>query len=247
MLRPPEHLSRSPYFVNGWLDTAVIGGLSIIVFLGLRLFSTGEVTPAAVEAAAVLSVFVNYPHFSATVYRLYQSPENIRQFPVTSLGLPLLLVGAVALSLWQPQWVAPYFVTLFFIWSPYHYSGQTIGVTMLYARRSGFEIGRWQRLALSAFVFSTFLANFAHARNTEPMARYGVMMPVIHFPAWFETVMIGVMCVGAIVFLGFVLAWVVLAPAHAAADRPASRLRAIHLVSAGKTVGDVLGVRPAVS
>ena len=104
-----------------------------------------------------MALFVNYPHFSATVYRLYQSPDNIRQFPVTALGVPLLLVGAVAASLWQPELAAPYLVTLFLIWSPFHYSGQTIGITMLYARRCGFGIGRWERLALSAFVYSTFI------------------------------------------------------------------------------------------
>jgi hypothetical protein len=207
MLRPPEYPSRSPYFVSGWLDFTVIGGLSIIVFLALRLISDGEARPEVLQVVAVTSIFVNYPHFSATVYRLYQSPDNIRQFPVTALGVPLLLIGAVAASLWQPEWVAPYFVTLFLIWSPYHYSGQTIGITMLYARRSGFEVSRWQRIALSAFVYSTFIVSFVSSRNEQPLVRYGVSIPVIHFPPWFGTVVIAVMCAGAAVFLWFVLAW----------------------------------------
>lgn len=206
MLRPPEHPSRSLYFVNSWLDAALIGGLSIAVFAALRLFTDGQAAPAAVRAASVLSVFVNYPHFSATLYRLYQSPANLKQFPVTSLGLPVLLSGAVAASLWQPQWVAPYFVTLFLIWSPYHYSGQTIGITMLYARRAGFEVGRWQRFALTTFVFSTFIANFAYPRSGDPIMRYGVMIPVIHFPAWFGDLMIGVMCVAGAALLYFAFA-----------------------------------------
>lgn len=207
MLQPPDHPSRCLYFVNGWLDAVLIGGLSIAVFVGLRLFTDGQATPAAVRAASILSVFVNYPHFSATVYRLYQSPANIRQFPVTSLGLPIVLVGAVAASLWQPQWVAPYFVTLFLIWSPYHYSGQTIGITMLYARRSGFEVGRWQRLALTSFVFSTFIANFAFPRSGDPIMRYGVMIPVIHFPAWFGSLMVAAMCVAGAAFIYSILTW----------------------------------------
>jgi len=204
MLRPPEHPARSLYFINGWIDALVIGGLSIIVFVVLRLFNDGAVTAKATQAAAILSVFVNYPHFSATAYRLYQSPENIRQFPVTSIGLPLLLLGAIAASLWQPEWVAPYFITLFLIWSPYHYSGQTIGITMLYARRSGFEVGRWQRFALSAFVFSTLIVNFARPHDGEPIMRYGVMIPHIHFPAWFGNGATAVMCASAAVFLYFV-------------------------------------------
>jgi hypothetical protein len=207
MLRSPEHPSRSLYFVNGWADAAFVGGLSIVTFVGLRLFSRGEATHEAVLAASTLAVFVNYPHFSATLYRLYQSPDNVRQFPITSIGLPILLVGAIAASLWQPDLVAPYFITLFLIWSPYHYSGQTIGITMLYARRSGFEMAGWQRLALSTFVFSTFIANFSYPRSGDPIMRYGVLIPVMHFPAWFGGLMIVVMIVSGTALLYFAFAW----------------------------------------
>jgi hypothetical protein len=198
---------KSPYFVNGWLDTAVIGGLSIIVFVMLRLFSDGETTAVATKGAAILALFVNYPHFSATVYRLYQSPDNMRQFPVTAFGVPLLIIGAVAASLWQPEWVAPYLMTLYLIWSPFHYSGQNIGITMLYARRGGFEIGRVQKFALSAFVYSTFIVSFAYPHGTEPVLLYGVSIQNFHFPAWFGTVMICVMCMGAAIFLYLTLVW----------------------------------------
>ncbi|HTV35534.1 MAG TPA: hypothetical protein VMF12_03810 [Xanthobacteraceae bacterium] len=207
MLRSPEHPSRSLYFVNGWVDGALIGGLSIIVFIALRLFARGEVTREAVLAASVLSVFFNYPHFSATLYRLYQSPDNVRQFPVTSIGLPILLIGAIAASLWQPDLVAPYLITLLLFWSPYHYSGQTIGITMLYARRSGFEVGRWQRLALSTFVFSTFIANFSYPRSGDPIMRYGVLIPVMHFPAWFAELTFAIMIVSGAALLGFAFTW----------------------------------------
>jgi len=207
MLQPPGHHRRSPYFVSGWLDFAVIGGLSIVVFLLLRLISNGGTRPEVVQAVAVTSIFVNYPHFSATVYRLYQNLDNVRQFPVTAIGVPLLMIAGVAASLWQPEWVAPYFVTLFLIWSPYHYSGQTIGITMLYARRSGFVVGPRQRIALSTFVYSTFILSFVSSRNDQPIIRYGVSIPVIHFPAWFGAILIATMCVGATVFLWFVFIW----------------------------------------
>jgi hypothetical protein len=207
MSEPLASERPSTYFVNGWLDAAVIGGLSIIVFLALRLFAGGVTAEKAIEYAAILAIFVNYPHFSATIYRLYQSPDNLRQFPVTAFGVPLLILAAVAASIWQPESVAPYFVTLLLVWSPFHYSGQTIGITMLYARRGGVEVGRYQRLALSAFVYSTFIVSFAYPLSTEPAIRYGISIPVIHFPAWFGMMMIAVMGIGAIVFLYFVLSW----------------------------------------
>ena len=147
--------TRSLYFVNWWIDAAAIGGLSIVAFVVARLFADGGTRTAELaQAGAILSVFINYPHFSATIYRLYENPDSARQFPVTAYALPFVLLGAVAASLWQPALIAPYFVLLFLIWSPYHYSGQTLGITMIYARRAGFQIERWQRLALSTFIFS---------------------------------------------------------------------------------------------
>jgi hypothetical protein len=204
---PPERPTESLYFVNGWLDAAALGGLSIVIFVVLWLFFDGSVrTNGVIQTAAVLSVFVNYPHFSATLYRLYQSPDNIRQFPVTAFGVPVLIIAAIAASFWQPEAVAPYFLMLFLFWSPFHYSGQTIGITMLYARRSSFDVGRLERLALSTFVYATFFVSFAHAHITS-MVRYGITIPLIEIPHWFDWLSIGVLCGAAAAFLYFVFRW----------------------------------------
>jgi len=198
---------RSPYFVNWWVDASLIGGLSIITWLGLRAFYTGAATKPLVTTALVLSLFVNFPHFSATVYRLYQSSEHTRQFPVTAWGLPFIMFGAVFACFWQPEAVAPYFLLLFFFWSPYHYSGQTVGITMVYARRCGFPIGRRERLALSAFVFSAFVYGATHMQENGLTDFYGMSVPILAFPAWMAPAAQAVMCAGALAFAGFAAAW----------------------------------------
>jgi hypothetical protein len=97
-------MSASPlHFVNWWTDALIIGGLSIITWAALLAFYHSADTQPIFWFAVVLSLLVNYPHFSATVYRLYQNPDNIRQFPVTAWGLPLILFGAVVASFWQPN------------------------------------------------------------------------------------------------------------------------------------------------
>jgi hypothetical protein len=208
MRRAMNQSPRSLYFVNWWIDAAAIGGLSIVAFVIARLFADGGTrTMELAQAGAILAVFVNYPHFSATIYRLYENPDSARQFPVTAYVLPFLLLGAVAASLWQPALIAPYFVLLFLIWSPYHYSGQTLGITMIYARRAGFQVARWQRLALSTFIFSTFVVALAHRQSGEPTTSHGVVLPSIPFPDWFAPVGMAVMWAGAAVFLCFVIDW----------------------------------------
>src|SRR5690348_149224 len=95
------------YFVNRWVDGALIGGLSLLAWLGFQLFyANGDPEPVS-RVALALSFVVNFPHFSATVYRLYQKPDNIRQFPVTACGLPVVIVAGIAASVWQPQLIAP--------------------------------------------------------------------------------------------------------------------------------------------
>jgi hypothetical protein len=210
-----DRLSRmttsSLYFVNWWTDTLVIGGLSIVTWVALLAFHHSADTQPIFWFALVLSLVVNYPHFSATVYRLYQSPDNIRQFPVTAWGLPLILFGAVGASFWQPDVIAPYFLMLFLLWSPYHYSGQTIGLTMVYARRAGFSIGRRERMALSAFVFSAFVCGVIRFQQTGSSGGftnfYGMSVPAFPLPDWMDAATQAVMWTGALVFAGFAFIW----------------------------------------
>ena len=203
--------TSSLYFVNWWTDTLIIGGLSIVAWIALLAFYNSPDTQPIFWSALVLSLVVNYPHFSATVYRLYQSSDNIRQFPVTAWGLPPILFGAVGASFWQPNVIAPYFVMLFLLWSPYHYSGQTIGLTMVYARRAGFSIGRRERVALSAFVFSAFVCGVIRFQQNGSSGGfsdfYGMSVPAFPLPPWMDAAVQAVMWTGALVFAGLTLIW----------------------------------------
>lgn len=200
--------SRPLYFVNWWVDSALIGGLSIATWLVMSAFYNNIDSKPALAVSLIISFLFNCPHFSATVYRLYQSPEHIRQFPVTAWGLPLIMLGAVLACFWLPQTVAPYFLMLYVLWSPYHYSGQTVGLTMVYARRSGFPVGRRERLALSAFVFSAFVyGGVIHVNGSGFTDVFGMPVPLPLFPGWIDAAVQAVMGTSALIFAGFAVAW----------------------------------------
>jgi hypothetical protein len=194
------------YFVNWWVDAALVGGLSIAAWLVIGAFAGADSKPILV-LSLILALLVNCPHFSATLYRLYQSPEHIRQFPVTACGLPFVMLGAVFACFWLPQTVAPYFLMLYVLWSPYHYSGQTVGLTMIYARRSGFRIGRRERLALSAFVFSAFVYGVIHIQANGFSDLFGMTVPLPLLPRWYDAATQAVMATAALVFVGLAVAW----------------------------------------
>ncbi|MBI5200919.1 MAG: hypothetical protein HY925_04975 [Elusimicrobia bacterium] len=178
---------RAPrlYFVNGAADWLLAGGGSIAAFAVLWAFGPPTRTAALIAAAGAFSWACNWPHFAATLWRLYHSPENTQRFPLTAFVVPLFIVAGVIGSFAYPETIAPAWVKLFLLWSPYHFSGQTVGVTMVYAKRAGFEIGKLERLALSGLVFGTYVSSTARAEaGPGPIPYYGIKVPTFGLPEW---------------------------------------------------------------
>lgn len=190
------------YFVNGPVDYFFIGGLSVVAYFVLYFFHDGQRSSLVLALAAQLMWVCNWPHFSATSYRLYHSRANIMQYPITALVIPwFILLGLIA-SIFSPTIVAPYFVKLYMIWSPYHFSGQTLGITLIYARRAGLMIGKWQRLGLSVFIFGTFLVSSSRAEtNLTGAEYYGIQYPGLGIPTWVPSLIEMMMYAGGAVFL----------------------------------------------
>jgi hypothetical protein len=151
----------------------------------------------------------NWPHFAATNYRLYHSPDNIKQYPLTALAVPPLLVLLLVAAIRSPEGVAPVLVKVYFVWSMYHFSGQTLGITLIYARRAGFPVGRWERLGLSSFIYGTFLVSAARAEAVGVGLHdyYGIQSAPLGVPAWLPDVFVGLMYLGGAVFLARALRW----------------------------------------
>ncbi len=202
----------SLYFVNAFVDYGVIGGLSIVTYLVLR-FGVDNVRYAeGITVAAMLAWVCNWPHFSATNYRLYHSMDNIRQYPLTALVVPWFILAATVGAVMAPNTIAPFMVKLFFWWSSYHFCGQTFGITMIYARRAGFSIGQWERLGLNAFIYGSFLVSSSSgeilpAPGAAPPEFYGIQYEAIGVPEWLPLVFKYVMVCGAALFLFRVALW----------------------------------------
>lgn len=173
------------YFVNGFVDWMLIGGASIIAFVLLRTLYTGDRTNAVMTLGIQLMWVCNWPHFAATNYRLYHSRNNIRQYPLTALVIPWVVLAGVVASVLSPTRFGPFFILFYLLWSPYHFSGQTVGITLIYARRSGFKIGALERFFLSSFVYGTFISQSINAHmSTLPQPYYGIYSPSLGVPEW---------------------------------------------------------------
>lgn len=196
------------YFVNAPVDYALIGGASILTFVLMWFFYTAERTPAVMTLAAQLLWLCNWPHFAASSYRLYHTRDHIRQYPVTALVVPWVVLAGVAGSFLWPGLIAPYFVKVFLIWSPYHFSGQTLGICLIYARRCGFQVGPWERRSLSGFIYGTFLIGTVRA-EIDPRARefYGIAFRGLGLPGWTPLAANLFLCAAGLLFLALAARW----------------------------------------
>ncbi len=176
------------YFVNAPVDFACMGALSMLTLVAFALTTGGTLSNQAALWSVYLSWIINWPHFSATSYRLFKRRENWREYPLTAFFVPILVATAVWASFAQPEAVAPFFVKIFLIWSPYHFSGQNVGLSLLYARRAGFQFEGWERRLLAVFIFSTFLAPTLGAEAGKASAEYyQIFYPALNIPSWMGT------------------------------------------------------------
>jgi hypothetical protein len=179
----------SPYLVSLPVDFLLVGGGSILLFLLLPRLYDGPVTPRLLTLSLYLTWIGNWPHISATNYRLYGSANVFRDYPFTAIVVPLLvLMGAVG-SLAHPTTVAPYFVKVTLSWILYHYSGQSIGISLLYARRAGYQPATGERFCLIGFFYGTFLCRSMWSETSSQALHYfGVTYPRFGVPVAFSYV-----------------------------------------------------------
>ena len=178
--------AKSVYFVHPIVDFLCAGALSMAALAVFYATTGSHLNQTAALWSVYLSWVINWPHFSATSHRLFRKKSNWREFPMTAFLVPVVVAAGVFASFAQPDTVAPYFLKAFLLWSPYHFSGQTVGVTLLYTRRAGFEWANWERRALAFFVFATFLAPTLTGETavSEIGQYYEMPLPSFHIPAF---------------------------------------------------------------
>lgn len=162
---------RPLWVYNSWLDMIVGCGAWSAPLLLLAYLSLASNTLQWSIAFYGLALFLNYPHYMATVYRAYHRSEDFYKYRVFTVHVTqLLLVTAVVSHFWFRA--LPLLFTLYVTWSPWHYSGQNYGILMMFARRAGAQPANAERRALyAAFLLSyaILFVNFHTGPSTDPL------------------------------------------------------------------------------
>ena len=154
---PMDRRGASAVLGPGW-DFLFLGpGATLAVsaaFFGLaRLGQDG----AAAALATVLSLLVLGPHYAATYRRAYASAELVRGHPLVTLAAPVLLVAGAWAAVRAPSRVGPLYFLAYVVWSGYHYSGQSLGLAMLFPLRQGARLDRREKRLLALPLYLSWL------------------------------------------------------------------------------------------
>jgi hypothetical protein len=139
-LPPPASLwprVRGRAFINPFFDYLIIGGgLSLMVTALLWTRARGDLIVAP-GTMAYLLLLATSAHFAASTVRLYSKPGAAKSLPVLSRWLPWGALAVLTLFVFMGGKAGKLLETVYLTWSPYHYSAQAYGLSVVYAYRSG--------------------------------------------------------------------------------------------------------------
>ncbi|MDX2177919.1 MAG: tetratricopeptide repeat protein [Candidatus Sumerlaeia bacterium] len=133
----------SSWYIGPKADLLIGCGLWSLPFLLITHQLNLQYGVALAFAFYILSFVCNYPHYMATIYRAYGTKADFEKYRFFTIYVTALFVGTAAITHTSHMLfgdrvnLVPYFVTFYLLWSPYHYTGQNFGLTMMFARKRG--------------------------------------------------------------------------------------------------------------
>jgi len=170
-VNPNASSSETVWIYRPDLDLIVGCGAWSVPLLILAYFSSVTSTLAWSIAFYGLALFLNYPHYMATIYRAYHTEEDFRKYRIFTVHITLLVLLTIVWSHFWPR-ALPWIFTIYLTASPWHYSGQNYGLFMMFARRAGARPSSSERRALyAAFLISygMLFLNFHTGPSADPL------------------------------------------------------------------------------
>jgi hypothetical protein len=154
-----DRVAVAPPLMGGGFDLFLLGpGATVAVSaLFLALWAAGR--PAAAAAVATtLSLLVLGPHYAATYRRAFFSLDVLRAHPVVTLVAPIFLVAGAALAVSSPRF-GPWYFLAYVAWSGYHYSGQSLGIAMLFPLRQRARLDAREKRLLALPLYASWIVS----------------------------------------------------------------------------------------
>jgi hypothetical protein len=156
------------WFFGPWPDLLFGCGLLYAWLFAMQTVAGPDLRRAVpLELAPFLTILLGMPHYGATLLRVYERREERRRYALFAVWATAAMVAAFVAGL-RNAWIGSLVVTVYFTWSPWHYTGQNYGVALLFLRRRGVAVdAATKRWLWAAFVLSYALV-FLTLQGAEP-------------------------------------------------------------------------------
>ena len=160
------------FLLGAWADFVVLGpGFTLAgsaLLAGLAI--AGQLAVASTIAFALTLMFVG-PHYAATYRRAFASPAILRAHPFVTLVAPAVLLGWAVAAVHWPRTAGLAFFALYVAWSGYHYSGQSLGLAMLYPLRQGARLAPHEKRLVAFPLYLSWLVSLVGLFRVGAAAR----------------------------------------------------------------------------
>ena len=190
----PDHaVLKNPWLWGPSRDILFGCGVWYILFFGFLVLagpSLRAIQPMAL--APFLILIVATPHYGATLLRVYEHRAERRAYAFFTVWATLALIGLFIWGVYDAV-VGTLLFTAYLTWSPWHYTGQNYGISVLFMRRRGVNAAREKRWLYATFILSyalTFLVMHEEAEVPRGLAEGGVHLARLGIPNWFSSIAI---------------------------------------------------------
>jgi hypothetical protein len=161
----------APLLGGAW-DFMLLGPGATLAVSGLyaALLAAGRAA-AATTMVTIVSLLVLGPHYAATYRRAYSSLAILRAHPVVTLAAPALLAGGAAVAVWSPRGFGPFYFLAYVAWSGYHYSGQSLGIAMLYPLRQKARLDEREKRLIGLPLYVSWIVSLVGLMGAGAAAR----------------------------------------------------------------------------
>ena len=137
-------------------------GCGALYALTAIVFAIGGEQIRAHEPQFVIPLIVTLlsaPHYGATLLRVYEHRVDQRRYALFTVHATIVVVIAFVAGLFVPV-VGSLMLTVYLIWSPWHYTGQNYGLAIIFLRRRGFALDAHVKRTLYATFILSYVITF---------------------------------------------------------------------------------------
>lgn len=186
-------LKRKNYLINSFLDSFLLGGSSILVFIiAIILFKTNEINPKCTQFLFYLAFLVNFPHFLLSYQLLYMDfghliLKKLRFFWAGVIVPCLLMIGLFFTAYFSSKSLG-YFANALFFFVGWHYVKQILGTIMVAHVLQKKFYTKTERFLVQTNLLSIWIISWVWSNLSDSKSLYeGIPYYSLNFPRYLIT------------------------------------------------------------